>query len=144
MNDISSIYLFIFYNKAVGKQVRYIRNKKYLHCNIIVFDGKHYVLLEVSTSGIDFRIVRTKSLLKLIGRLKTIESIESMICLSTSSRYKSKWFPLCIKSCNEFCKSVAAVDIGFTYDPVHLYKKLLKYDNQKNFEILYAWERSNG
>jgi len=143
-NEIHSICIFLFYNKAQGKQVKYIRNKKYLHCNIISFDGSDCHLLEITTSGIECRRIKSKSMIKVFERLKSIDSIETQICVSVSNKHKVKWFPLAIKSCNEFCRYVSGVNIGFTYDPFSLYKKLLKYNNKRNFEILRTWERRNG
>ncbi len=143
-NEIDSICLFLFYDKAVGKQLRYNGNSKFLHCNIIRFDGKHFVLLEISKTGIDYRLINAKTLNKLIRNLKLIDSLIAQVCVEVEKRCDIKWFPIWMRTCNEFARYVSGIDVGLTYNPLHLYKKLMKHDAERNYKILQGWERSDG
>lgn len=55
-----------------------------------------------------------------------------------------EWFPLTVQSCNEFARFLTGVDIGFTINPLHLYKKLLKYDRKRNYHILEQRDYTDG
>lgn len=39
-------------------------------------------------------------------------------------------------TCNEWARMIAGVDIGFTLNPHHLFKKLVRFDDQRNYSIL--------
>lgn len=52
--------------------------------------------------------------------------------------------PLIIYSCNEMIRSIAAIDVGFTLSPGHLYRKLLSYQHTSNYNLLMSWSRKNG
>lgn len=39
-------------------------------------------------------------------------------------------------TCNEWARLISGVDIGFTLNPHHLFKKLIKFDERRNYTIL--------
>jgi len=80
----------------------------------------------------------------LIDRIKSDPTVQSIISLDIGKRSERKWFPLLINSCNEICRLVTGIDVGFTFNPKHLYKKLLMNNGISNFHIDYYWEREDG
>ncbi|MDQ8039629.1 MAG: hypothetical protein REH83_04410 [Rickettsiella sp.] len=40
------------------------------------------------------------------------------------------------------CRYFSGVDVGWTFNPKHLYKELLKYKDQRNYELLAHWRRT--
>lgn len=135
------IAIFLFYNKAEGKQTRWNTNKEFKHCHIMVNNGGGYILFELSSKGIDHHVVPAKQPVTILRNVKKMDSLIASICVWREAPANMKWRPLMVRSCNELCRLVAGVDIGFTYDPIHLYRKLLKYDGKTNYQILDAWRR---
>lgn len=135
------IAIFLFYNEATGKQTRYAFSDEFKHCNIICYDGDIYLLIELSKHGITYRQVKAKDSYSLLRNLKVIKSLSAMITVNIEQPFTMEWRPLWIKSCNELCRYVSGVDIGLTFNPIHLFKKLLKYNLHRNYEVLNAWRR---
>lgn len=80
-----------------------------------------------------------------INKLTRIPSLTALICVYVEQKVISKiWSPLMIRSCNEVLRPLSSVDIGFTFNPYHLYTKLLKYQYSRNYEILRHWRRASG
>lgn len=139
------IAIFLFYNKAMGKQLKYTFNEQFKHCNVITFDGDIYLLSEMQSKGILYRKINAKSITSLLKNLKIIPELFAMITVFVDkNKDNNKWFPLLIRSCNEYCRLISKVDIGFTLNPINLYKKLLKYKDKRNYKIIHAWSRNNG
>jgi hypothetical protein len=136
------IAIYLFYDKATGKQSLYT-TRGIKHCNVICFDGRDYILFETQPQGIGFRRILAKNTNSIIRNIKRIESIIEIICVHISEKKTIKWFPFWIRSCNEVCRFFSGIDTGLTLNPTHLIKKLLKYNNKRNYEILYQWSRSN-
>lgn len=136
------IATYLFYDKATGKQSLYTTNGV-KHCNVICFDGRDYILFESQSHGIGFRRIKVKNHDSLLRNIKRIESLIGIICVHITEKKRTKWFPLWIRSCNEVCRYMSGVDTGLTFNPTHLIKKLVKYDNKRNYEILYQWSRFN-
>jgi hypothetical protein len=135
------IAIFLFYNKALGKQTKWIINKEFVHCHVMINNGDGFILFELTSNGIDCHVVPAKKPMTIIRNVKRMDSLVASICIWRSKSPKMHWRPLMIRSCNEFSRLIAGVDIGFTYEPLHLYNKLLKYHNQTNYEVLDAWRR---
>ena len=72
--------------------------------------------------------------------MKCIQSLTAMIVVSVGQRASIKWKPYLVRSCNELDRYISGVDVGFTFNPKHLYNKLIKYDHT-NYDILYRWVR---
>lgn len=138
------ICIFLFYNVATGKQTRLNFNKEFKHCNVICFDGDCWLLSELSGEGITHRRIKTENSKQLLRNIKVIESLIGIVGTWIEPRFKTKWKPLWVRSCNEYCRYVSGIDVGFTYNPIHLYEKIFKYNENKNFKILYHWRRANG
>jgi hypothetical protein len=95
----------------------------------------------LTSSGIDHHVVPAKKPMTIIRNVQRMDSLIAAICVWRETPPKMKWRPLLVRSCNEICRMATGVNIGFTYDPIHLYRKLLKYDKRTNYEILHAWRR---
>lgn len=134
------ICIFCFYNVSSGIQAKLAFSEEFKHCNIITFDGSHWLITEFDLQGIHIRGVKVFSSSSLLRGLKFIDSLVSMIVVDVGERAKISWKPYFVRSCNELDRYISGVDIGFTFNPKHLYNKLLRNDGT-NYEILYHWRR---
>lgn len=135
------IAIYLFYNIANGKQAKLAFSKKFRHCNTIVFDGKYYILVEFDQKGIQLRVIKATSLVSLLRGLKIMVELKAIVCAEVYDRKKTLWKPWWVRSCNELSRYVTGVDVGFSFNPAHLYNLLIRYDNKRNFKILEAWRR---
>lgn len=140
---INGISIFIFYNVSNGPQSFLSLSKKFKHCNVINFDGKNCILIEYDLAGFRIEVLKFRDLTKIIEGLKRIKKVEAILSASISERKKVPWWPLWGRTCNEMCRYGTGIDIGKTFNPIHLYKKLLKYDKVKNYTILSQWMRDD-
>lgn len=134
------ICIFCFYNVSTGIQSRLSFDKEFKHCNIITFDGEIWIAHEFDSTGIHTQRVNARSGAALLRGLKHIQSLISMIVVSVNKRASIAWKPFIVRSCNEFNRYVSGVNVGFTFNPKHLYNKLIEY-NGINYDILYHWRR---
>lgn len=135
------IAIFLFYNFANGKQAKLAFSKDFQHCNSIVYDGEFYILVEYDQEGIKVKVIKAKRLSTLIRHLKVIPELTAIICAEVFKRKKINWKPWWVRSCNELCRYTAGIDVGFTFNPVHLYNRLLRYKDKRNYVILDQWRR---
>ena len=133
-----------FYNRAFGAQSRLSFSDDFQHCNIVMFDGADYVLTEFGSGGIENRVLKVTSLPRFLSALKNISYMTNLLVLWIDPRMTWGWSPFLIRSCNEICRYTAGLDIGRTYNPRHLYKKLLRLNGERNYRIDYRWSRKNG
>ncbi len=138
------IAIFIFYDYSTGKQAKLALSKEFKHCNVITFDGKDWIMIDFDQTGLLTRRIRCNSGEKLIKTLKIIKEVTAVISVSINSRHKIKWKPWWVRSCNEICRYATGINIGFTFNPVNLYTKLIQYRSKRNYEILSVWRRKNG
>lgn len=134
------ICIFCFYNVSSGVQAKLAFSKEFKHCNVITFDGEVWLVHEFDMKGIHARKVHTLSANALLRGMKHIESLIAMISVKVGERASITWKPYIVRSCNELDRYIAGVDIGFTFNPKHLYNKLLCKEGT-NYEILYHWRR---
>lgn len=137
------INFLLFYNTGYGKQSRMTFHEEFRHCDIITFDGDFYLWLSWNNKGIETRRVKATSCTSLIRALRIIPELTALIVADCDVRVNTWYCPLVVRSCNEFARYVSGLDIGFTLNPQHLYKKVLKYQGKRNFQILRAWRRSD-
>ncbi len=144
MDDISLIAVFIFYKKATGVQARLAFSEEFKHCNIITYDGADWIMVDMDRTGLLTRKIKCKNVESLVRNLRVVQDITATITVAVDNRHQIAWKPFWVRSCNEICRYASGVDIGFTFNPIHLYWKLLKCRNGKNYELLSAWRRSHG
>jgi hypothetical protein len=143
-NKIGLIAVFIFYQIATGVQARLAFSKEFKHCNIITFDGSDWIMLDFDRTGLLTRKIKCPDGESLVRNLHVVQDVTAVISISIKDRKKTPWFPWWVRSCNEVCRYASGVDIGFTFNPTHLYWKLLKYKDRRNYEVLHAWRRKHG
>ncbi len=141
---VSLIAVFIFYSKASGVQARLAFSEEFKHCNIITFDGKDWIMLDFDRTGLLTRRIKCKSGKTLLRNLHVVPEITAIMSVSIKDRKKTPWSPWWVRSCNEICRYASGIDIGFTFNPVHLYSKLIKYRHNRNYEVLSTWRREHG
>lgn len=134
------ICIFLFYDKGIGKPRKYAFGQ-YKHCNVICFDGRDFVIVELGSKGLMTRVIKSKSAVSIIKKIKIIKTLAALVAVNITKEFKFAWSPLWLKSCNEVCRYAAGINIGMTIMPIHLHKKLLKLNNKRNFEIIYEWKR---
>ena len=139
-----NICLILFYSKACGVQSKLSFSKEFKHCNIISYDGKNYVATEFNSQGIITRVLNVSdNVVRFIDRLKMIEELTAIYSLYIPKRAEFTWKPFWSRSCNELVRYSGGIDLGFTFNPYHLFKKLRKYNGMKNYRIDYEWRRDN-
>ena len=134
------ICFFCFYNVSSGVQAKLAFSKVFKHCNIITFDGDTWLVHEFDLTGIHAKRVKVFSSSSFIRGLKYIDCLRAMIVVDVGEKAPVTWKPYIVRSCNELDRYISGVDTGFTFNPKHLYNKLIKY-NGSNYEILYHWRR---
>ena len=134
------IYIFCFYNISTGIQARLAFSKVFKHCNIITYDGDIWLASEFDIHGIVSRKINATNLLSLVRGMKFIDNLIAMIVVEVCERATFHWKPYIVRSCNELDRYISGVNIGFTFNPKHLYNKLIKYDGS-NYQILHQWRR---
>lgn len=98
----------------------------------------------MSSNGITYAFSGFDNGLDLIAEAKKLSDVEAIVGVDLAERAHFRWTGLSIPMCNEFARALIGLDIGMTWNPRHLYKKLLKYDQKRNFEIFYHWRLGDG
>lgn len=135
------IAIYLFYNISNGVQARLAFSNTLRHCNIITYDGSHWVNYELDSYGVHTRVLKVNNAVGLIRGLKMIKELTAMVVVWIDKRARFRWTPWWVRSCNEYNRYIGAIDIGFTFNPRHLFSKLLKYDKIRNYQILELWRR---
>lgn len=133
---------FLFYNQTLGIQNWLTFSDMLKHVDVITDDGKILSHFRLDKKGIHHVAVKYKyqrCILKSL--LYTSKNLTRMIRVEIKYRAPIDWQPWILGSCNETCRWLTGIDIGFTFNPGHLYSKLLKYDNVTNYVILDVWRR---
>lgn len=134
------ICFFCFYNVSSGVQARLAFSKTFKHCNIVTYDGQTWIATEFDLTGIHMRRINAHSGSSLIRGIKYIDSLTALVVVDVHEKASIIWKPYIVRSCNELDRYISGVDIGFTFNPKHLYNKLLKHHGNR-YEVLYHWRR---
>lgn len=137
------ISIFLFFNNGKGMP-HTLSFGPYNRCSLIVLTDGNYIMIQMTQWGIRLRRIKAKRFTTLVDKLFLLEGLQTVVCTWIKQYPTNPWRPLWLRSCNELCRHTGAVDIGRTWNPTHLFKKLLKYDNTRNYEIIYHRSRSNG
>jgi len=105
-----------------------------------MYDRDIWLATDFDLTGIHSRRINAPSARAFIRGLKHIESLTALVVADVGVKADTRWKPYVVRSCNELDRYISGVDIGFTFNPKHLYNKLLKY-NGSNYKILYDWRR---
>jgi len=136
------IAVFLFYNSGIGKYNLFTFSKKLVHCALLCFQGDHCILFEIAPSGFNYRILRSNDINKNLDNIKNLPMLTSFIVTFIKKPKKVREFPIKWYTCNEVCRYFSGIDIGWTFNPRHLYQKLFRYKDRTNYELLAHWRRT--
>ena len=134
------ICIFCFYSQSSGVQAKLAFDKQFKHCNVICYDGECFLATDFDSFGIQSRIVHAPSTTSLIRGMKCVDVLIAMVVVQIHERASIRWKPFLVRSCNEINRYVSGVNVGFTFNPKHLYNKLLRRDGM-GYEVLSHWRR---
>lgn len=140
----SLIAIFVFYKIANGIQAALAFSDEFKHCNVITYDGQDWIMIDFDRTGIITRKIYCLNGEQLVRNLRILKDISAIVTISINARKKVSWKPWWVRSCNEISRYASGIDVGFTFNPIHLYSKLLKYRRKRNYEVLSAWRRTHG
>ncbi len=143
-SDPSIIAIFMFYDLAQGAQAKLSFSQVFRHCNVVVFDGAEWIMIEYRREGLVVRQMKVGKAERFLEHLSAIPECTATISVSVTERKRFMWTPWLVRSCNEICRYATGVDIGWTFNPAHLYSKLIKFNHRSNYEILTHWRRTDG
>lgn len=138
------IAIYLFYDIAHGIQAPLAFSKEFRHCNVITYSGDIWLIIDFDREGLQTRRLQCANGDRLLRNLKVIKEVTAIISVNIEQRHKVAWKPWWVRSCNEICRYATGIDVGFTWNPTHLYKKLLQYNGKRNYEVLSAWRRRHG
>lgn len=119
-------------------------SRHFKHVDVYIFDGSQWTGFRMASDGITYAVSGFENGRDLLIEAKKLEHVEAILGVDLAERAHFGWSGLTIPMCNELCRALTGIDVGFTWSPRHLYNKLLKYDQKRNFEIFYRWRRDNG
>lgn len=135
------IAVFLFYNHGMGKLNRFSFSKDFKHCNVITYQGSTWNQVTWSPYGIHIRPVKVTSIDSFFRSLRAIRTLTACVVVEIIKPHVFAFSPFGVHSCNELSRYTAGVNIGYTFNPRGLYKKLLKYDKIRNYTVLKDWRR---
>lgn len=135
------IAVFLFYNQGIGKYNRFTFSQQFVHCALLCYQGDQCILFEIAPFGFIYRILRSNDVNKNLEAIKKLPCLSGFIAIMIREKKKIKEWPIKWYTCNEVCRYFSGADIGWTFNPKHLYQKLLKYKDKTNYELLTHWRR---
>lgn len=79
---------------------------------------------------------------KNLNAIKKLPSLSAFIAVLVKEKKKIKEWPIKWYTCNEVCRYFSGIDIGWTFNPKFLFKKLMKFKDKRNYELLSVWRRA--
>jgi hypothetical protein len=135
------IAVFLFYNQGIGKYRPFSFSNELVHCALLCYEGDQCILFEIAPTGFIYRILKSNDVNKNLNAIKKLPMLSAFITVLVKEKKKIKAWPIKWYTCNEVCRYFSGVDIGWTFNPKVLFKKLIKLKNQRNYELLASWRR---
>lgn len=135
------IAVFLFYNQGIGKYRIFNFSKQFVHCALLCYEGDQCILFEIAPTGFIYRILKNNDVNKNLNAIKKLPMLSAFIAVSVKEKKKIKEWPIKWYTCNEVCRYFSGIDIGWTFNPMHLFKKLIQLKEQRNYELLSCWRR---
>jgi hypothetical protein len=135
------IAVFLFYNQGIGKYGRFSFSKDLVHSALLCYEGDRCILFEIAPTGFIYRILNNSDVNKNLNAIKKLSMLSAFIAVWVKEKKKVREWPIKWYTCNEVCRYFSGVDIGWTFNPKHLLKRLIKYKNKRNYELLSYWRR---
>ena len=129
------IAVFLFYNQGIGKYSRFSFSKELVHSALLCYEGNRCILFEIAPTGFIYRILKNSD------AIKKLPSLSAFIAVFVKEKKKVKEWPIKWYTCNEVCRYFSGIDIGWTFNPKFLFKKLMKFKDKRNYELLSCWRR---
>ena len=136
------IAVFLFYNKGIGKYRLFSFSKTLIHCALLCYDGDHCILFEIAPFGFIYRILKFNHVNRNLDAIKKLPCLSAFIAVFVKEKKKIREWPFKWYTCNEVCRYFSGVAIAWTFNSRHLFYKLLKYKNKRNYELLAQWRRA--
>lgn len=137
---------FLFFAEPPQSWHMHLSPKWCTHCFVLTYDGDCWIAHELDSHNLKFKRIRWKDGEDIVNWLSMFQALNktlsAFIVVELTEQAKlvkrllpTRWF----FTCNEVARELSGIDIGFTFNPVHLYAKLIKYDAKRNYKIL--WHR---
>jgi hypothetical protein len=110
----------------------------------VTYDGRYAYITELNKQGIKVKSYPVSSIKNFIEKIKKISTVNTIISTFITDKAIVKWWPFSLNACNELDRKISGIYIGLTFNPAHLYRKILKYDGLRNYTIDYTWRKSDG
>lgn len=135
--------IIVFKSNTNCKTTIYTREKRFLRCELYIRRIGIWYHYRFGTDGLLFWPFGQSSA-DVYDKAQSDDNTTEVIFLQHIRHVLPTWKPLMIPTCNEFTRLITGVDIGFTFNPIHLFKKLLKYDSIRNYHIVDRGNHYNG
>ena len=135
------IAVFLFYNQGIGKYRIFNFSQQFVHCALLCYESDRCILFEIAPTGFIYRILKSNDVNKNLNAIKKLPSLSAFIAVLVKEKKKVKEWPIKWYTCNEVCRYFSGIDIGWTFNPKFLFKKLMKFKDKRNYELLSCWRR---
>lgn len=137
-------YIFLFYNKSQGVPEWVPLHKDFRHCDYLLLDGNTCTMFSFNRKGVQVGRRWASTPDEVMQAINNIDQVSAYITLVKSYDYHRRWFPFQLRLCQEMSRIMTGLDIPLSLTPYGLYKKLLKYDCKRNYQILTHWSATDG
>lgn len=145
IKKISKFYV-LWFSKSESRWSMF-SPKNFKHCSVIACTDKEWLVIDPAFHQLEIAIRRSsKNLLPGLIKTATQTGLTNIIGLHTIKDCPKKLIYLPFQApfmCQTAAKLLTGVDIGWVFNPAHLYHKLKKFDGKKNYIIDYQWSIYN-
>lgn len=132
MKDVA----FVFKNKSSDRWRFLSHFEKIKHVDCIMSINNTCIAFLIRLDGIKVKVLNNP-LDDIVKRLWEMYDTACVIQVRVKDDKVKTRFPL-IASCNEMCRRLANLNIGFSINPASFARKLLRLDNKRNYTVIDA------
>lgn len=140
--QVEMIYIFLFYQKNEGLPAWLPLHPYFRHCDYLMCDGDGWVSVTFGRRGVKMGAKWHINYAKVIKTIERIPEVSGYVVIKKTRDYIRRWFPIQLRTCNEMSRIMTGLNISFTSSPYALFKKLLKYNGERNYRILEYWTKN--
>jgi hypothetical protein len=147
LGELRKFYI-LFYSKSVSKWSIF-SPKNFKHCSVIACDGDDdWIVINPSHYKLEMIIKKSKgkSIANLIKSHHKL-GLTHVVGLQVIKPHRERkiYAPLEVPfACHTAVKYVTGLDVGWCFNPWHLFVKLNRFKNKRNFSIEYQWSVKDG